>query len=164
MIIDSAFTILTSCGSLGIFRSFLQSLMLRYCNPVKYSNDEGNSLIPLKDKFNSFRHFISGWISGNFSSLEQSCRLKYWRDFNMRLLGRIWSFEQPLRFHTLSFSRNPMDSWTSIKFLQFERSNVFKFGQHKSGNFVMDSHSLRLILFKFSYRNSYRKKDRKSVV
>ena len=58
-------------------------------SPVRYNSDEGNSLIPERNKSKYFRHFISGSISGNFSSLLQQHSSKDSRDFNMSVLGRI---------------------------------------------------------------------------
>ena len=121
-----------------------------FSSPVKYPIDEGNSLIQVPDINNICKLSIPGRILGNLTSLEQSRRSKYRRDFSLRLLGRIWSFSQPLSCKYSSLSRNPTDSWTSTKFLHLERSKCTKFGVFKAEKFTMASQDSHWIYFKFS--------------
>ena len=127
-----------------------QQLRNNCSSPMRNPNDEGNSLIAVSCICKTRKLSIPGWILGNFSSLRQPSRSKYWRDFNMRLLGRIWSFLQELRSKDSSLNRDPTDWWTLTKFVHPERSNSFKFGVRNLGNFVMDSQHLRLICCKYS--------------
>ena len=150
--------------SSGRYLRFWQSCKSKLWRPVRYLIDEGNSRIPLWRKYKVLKHFISGWILGNFSSLKQSIRTKSTRDFNLRVFGRIWSFSQPWRSHIWSLSRNPTDSWTLTKFWQKERSNSSRLGIHNLGNSVIDSHLLRLIYFKyFSWIPCWRKKIKNKI-
>ena len=83
---------------------------------VRYLSDKGHSLILLSCTLKRSKHFISGWILGNFSSLGLHHRWKLF--FNLRVLGRIWSFMQYLSSKHSSLSRSPIESWISIKFSQ----------------------------------------------
>ena len=109
------------------------------------------------ERYNFFRLGVQN--SGNSVMDSQLLRLIYFKDINLRLFGRIWSFSQPSRSHNWSFSRNPIDSWTLTKFLQWKRHNFSRPGVQNSGNSVMDSQLLRLIYFKyFSWIPCRRKK------
>ena len=63
----------------------------------------------------TYKHFVSRWILGNFSSLEQLNRVKNLRDFNLRLLGSFRSNSpQYSRFHVFSLGRDPMEPWLNF--------------------------------------------------
>ena len=155
-----ASTKLIDCGTPWISRSCLQL-------STESKSDLGNLLrlsakviilIPLKLNIKNCKHSISGWISGNFSSLRQPLSLKDLRDFNLSWLGRNWSFEHKERFQLWSFLRSPTDSSISTKFLHPSRSNVSKFGVHEATNFVINSQCLKLACFKFWNWKPCRKK------
>ena len=77
----------------------------KFLSPIRFTNDESNSQIPMECSANYSKNCISWEKSGNILRLEQLVSVKDARDFIMRQLGRIWSLVQLLSSHTSSFSR-----------------------------------------------------------
>ena len=67
-------------------------------------------------------------ISVNFPRLSQPLRKSNLRDFNLRFVGIILRFLHAWRLQYSSFSRSPIDWWTSTKFSHPSSSNSFIFG------------------------------------
>ena len=113
-------------------------------SPIKFPNDGGNSLVQFVGRYKCLISSISCKIFGNFLILSHAIRLKNVRDFIVRQLGRVSSFTQLLRSHTLSLSRCPTESSISTKFLHPLINNCSMFGViDKLGIFVIRSHQLK---------------------
>ena len=89
-------------------------------------------------------------ISGNFPRLSQPLRKNNLRDFNLRFVGIILRFLHAWRLLYSSFSRSPIDWWTSTKFLHPSSSNSFMFGAitNKLGNLVLFLQFMKFMYFK----------------
>ena len=70
--------------------------------------------------------------SGNTSSFKQPDKLRVLRDFKLEmLLGRFLTFLHPSKFSKTSFSKCPIDSWTSTKLVQPSSISISKCGTRK---------------------------------
>ncbi|KAM3734163.1 hypothetical protein ACB098_11G193500 [Castanea mollissima] len=113
-------------------------------SPIKFPNDRGNSLVQFLPRCKHSTPFISCKIFGNFLILSHFSRLKYVRDFIARQFGRVSSFLQPKRSHTLSLSRRPTESSISTKFVHHRSFNVVTFGDiDKLGIFLIWLHQVK---------------------
>ena len=97
--------------------SILTPLKEKKLSPIRFIIEDDNSFIGVPSKRISVINFIFPNISGIPSRLEHHERLSFSRDDNIRG-GKLLSF---LHFQTLkkqSLSKNPIDSWTLVKFWQ----------------------------------------------
>jgi len=97
----------------------------------------------------SSRCSILSTISGNFLTFEQPVRIRVRRDFNLKQLGRFLRLEQNKKSKLTSLSRDPTDSCTLVKLLQWSRLRLSRFGIiEKSGISVRYSQQLKDTSFK----------------
>jgi hypothetical protein len=78
---------------------------------------------------------------GNFSSFEQPVRRSVCKDLNLRLLERLFRFEQNSRLKKTSLSRHPMELWILTKLVQPSRFNLSRFGMVESQVFLSKIHN-----------------------
>ncbi|KAG6655888.1 hypothetical protein CIPAW_05G247500 [Carya illinoinensis] len=74
---------------LGRSTRFMQPPKDNISSPTRYPMDEGSVSMPMFFTEMHFKLSIPHSISGKFLRFEHSSRLKYSRDLNMRLFGKL---------------------------------------------------------------------------
>ena len=115
----------------------------------KQMEDENRPLIGVLLTFNSSKPSRFPRFSGNFTSLEQSHKLRLFRDIKLQIaLGRFERFLQPFRSNWISFLRSPTDAWILHSLVQFWRINFSRFdAPTRSGISINCWESLRSMSF-----------------
>ena len=116
---------------------------------LKRPKEDGSFLIAVLSASNSDKAVMFPNSSGNSSSFKQPDKLRVLRDFKLEmLLGRFLTFLHPSKFSKTSFSKCPIDSWTSTKLEQPSSISISKCGTRKKfGDLVRYLELLRLKTF-----------------
>ena len=126
---------------------------LRFFKRVK--DKDSPIVVPLTFSSSSASRFPR--FFGNFTSLEQSHKLRVFREIKLQIaLGRLERFLQPFISNWISFLRYPIDAWILYSLVQLWRINFSRFeAPLRSGisiNFWESLRSMSFNSFKICYK------------